>query len=108
MNENINKIIEDYKNGEKTPEALEETNAALKAAGASFHLDPDKNPDGGWTAEEMASGFLPGDPAAPKPDKADLSRVTALAGQTVVQETKAGRFAVSYDEMGYAVKALRL
>ena len=38
--ENINEIIQDYTIG-KTP--LEETNAALKAAGAAFHLDPEKN-----------------------------------------------------------------
>ena len=36
----INDIIADYTNGKAT---LEETNAALKLAGASFHLDPQKN-----------------------------------------------------------------
>lgn len=104
MDKSIEKIIEDYKAGNKT---LEETNAALKAAGANFHLDPDKNPSGGWTEAEMAAGFLPGDPATPKPDRPDMGRYMALAGQTVVQETKGGRFAVSYDEDGYAVKAVR-
>lgn len=104
MDKIIEKIIEDYKTGNKT---LEETNGALKAAGANFHLDPDKNPDSGWTEAEMAAGFLPGDPATPKPVGPNMGRVTALAGQTVVQETKGGRFAVSYDEDGYAVKAIK-
>ena len=36
----ITDIIQDYTIG-KTP--LEETNAALKEAGANFHLDPEKN-----------------------------------------------------------------
>ena len=37
---NINKILADYTSGSTT---LEETNAALTAAGAGFHLDPDRN-----------------------------------------------------------------
>ena len=104
-NEKINEILEAYKSGGKT---LEETNADLKAAGANFHLDDAKNPSGGWTDEEMRGGFLPGAPSIPKPDKPDMSRVTPLAGQTVVQECRSGRYAVTYDEDGYAVTAVRL
>lgn len=37
---NIAEIINKYTAGEKT---LEETNAALKEAGAGLHLDPEKN-----------------------------------------------------------------
>lgn len=37
---NINEIIAQYTAGEKT---LEETNEALRAAGASLRLDPEKN-----------------------------------------------------------------
>ena len=36
----INRILADYTSGSAT---LEETNAALTAAGAGFHLDPDRN-----------------------------------------------------------------
>ena len=36
----ITGIIEKYTNGEVT---LEDTNAALKEAGAGFHLDPERN-----------------------------------------------------------------
>ena len=104
MNNTINTIIEDYKAGKKT---LEETNAAMKAAGSNFHIDPEKNPDGGWTEAEMASGFLPGKPSTPKPAGPDMSRNIAFAGWTVVQEVKGGSYAVTYDEDGYAVKAVK-
>ena len=43
-------IILEYTNGEKN---LEETNAALKEAGAGFHLDPKKN----WLSpDEIVNG----------------------------------------------------
>lgn len=100
----INTIIEAFKSGANT---LEDTNSALKAAGANFHIDPEKNPTGGWTEAEMASGFLPGKPSTPKPAGPDMSRNTALAGWTVVQEVKGGGYAVTYDEDGYAVKAVK-
>ena len=103
-NEAINEILEAYKSGGKT---LEETNAALKAAGANYHLDPEKNPGGGWTAAEMEAGFLPGEPSAPKPERPDMGRCEALAGMTVVQECRGGAWAVTYDELGYAVKAVK-
>ncbi len=105
MEKKIEEILEAYKNGEKT---TEEANAELKAAGANFHLDDEKNPSGGWTQAEMDAGFLPGVPADPKPDKPDMGRVIPLAGQTVIQECRSGRYAVTYDELGYAVKAVKL
>lgn len=46
----ITEIILKYTSGEKT---LEETNAALKEKGATFHLDPNKNV---LTADEIANG----------------------------------------------------
>lgn len=46
---NITDIITKYTTGEKT---LEETNAALKEAGATFHIDPARNL---FTPEELAS-----------------------------------------------------
>ena len=56
---------------------------------------------------EMASGFLPGKPSTPKPAGPDMSRNIAFAGWTVVQEVKGGSYAVTYDEDGYAVKAVK-
>lgn len=105
MNKTINDIMEQYKAGKIT---LEEANAKLKEAGAGFSLNPERNPTGGWTKEEMEQGFTP---AAGEhvvyPDKPDLSRRKELAGQVVEQKTNAGRFDVTYDELGYAVKATR-
>ena len=105
MNKTINDIMEQYKAGKITPE---EANAKLKEAGANFSLDPNKNPGGGWTKEEMEQGFTPatGEHVV-YPDKPDLSRRKELAGQVVEQKTNAGRFDVTYDELGYAVKATR-
>ncbi len=105
MDKRIEEILEAYKNGGKT---AEEANAELKEAGANFHLDAGKNPSGGWTQAEMDAGFLPGSPDTPKPDKPDMGRVIPLAGQTVLQECRGGRYAVTYDGDGYAVKAARL
>ena len=105
MNKTINDIMEQYKAGKIT---VEEANAKLKEAGANFSLDPNKNPGGGWTKEEMEQGFTPatGEHVV-YPDKPDLSRRKELAGQVVEQKTNAGRFDVTYDELGYAVKATR-
>ena len=45
--------------GQKKKITVEEANAKLKEAGANFSLDPNKNPGGGWTKEEMEEGFIP-------------------------------------------------
>ena len=47
-------------------------------------------------------------PAETLPDQVDLSRRTDLAGQTVEQRTKIGKFAVTYDGNGYAVRSTRI
>ena len=56
----INEILQDYTSG-KTP--VEETNAALKAAGAGFHFEPGQNT---LTAEEIAATV-----GGPRPEDAD-------------------------------------
>lgn len=56
----INEIINDYTSG-KTP--VEETNAALKAAGAGFHFEPGQNT---LTAEEVAATHV-----GPRPSDAN-------------------------------------
>lgn len=99
---NATEILTKYSNGEIT---LEAANLALDEIGAGYHLEP-KATDG-WTAEEMAQGFRPGVPAKARPDAPDMSRRNDLAGQTVMQETKTATYAVTYDENGYAVKAVK-
>lgn len=165
----INDIIKDYTSGKAS---VEETNAALAAAEAGYHLAPGRNtlteeeirkttvgtyPDmatgyglldsgtGSMEKVHVTNGVLDhavntvmqdgstnmtayvhicgktyevfGDtlgevaekkPVETLPDKADLRRRTDLAGQTVEQRTKIGKFAVTYDENGYAVRSTRV
>ena len=108
MKNNINEIMQKYTAGEKT---LEETNEALKAAGVTeFHLEH-------LTEEELAAkreredeeGFIPAtEEAEVLPKTPDMRRRKELAGQVARQRTKAGRYDVTYDEDGYAVKAKRV
>ena len=97
----INAIIEAYKNHQIT---ADEANKALADAGSNIRLNPDNAK--GWTEEQMENGFLPGEPAVELPERPDMSRREELAGMTVVQRTKSGIYDVTYDEMGYAVKAV--
>ena len=99
----INAIVEAYKAKEIT---ADEANKALAEAGALFRFDPHKAGPG-WTEEEMAARFKPGDPAVEVPDKPDMSRRQELAGLTVAQRTKGGIYDVTYDELGYAKKAVK-
>ena len=99
---NINEIIEAYKAHQIT---ADEANKALADAGAKFRFNPDNAK--GWTEEQMKNGFLPGDPAIELPERPDMSRREELAGLTVSQRTKGGIYDVAYDELGYAVKAVK-
>ena len=99
----ITAILLKYSNGDIS---LEEANKALAEEDAGFFLNP-ANAEGGWTEAEMAEGFRPGKPAEVRPAAPDMSRRNDLAGQTVMQQTKTATYAVSYDEDGYAVKAVK-
>lgn len=167
----INEILREYTSGEAD---LEDTNAALTEAGASFHLDPNKNmlteeeldatvtgdvPEDatGWGLLDTGTGELNkvhvtdgtleyevnqvmedgttnmaayvliggeryevfGDrlgevtqrepvKRCKVPNKPDLRRRSDLAGQEVMQHTRAGEYLVSYDDFGYAVSAKRV
>ena len=106
-NEIITKAMEEYTAGEKT---LEETNKILKEAGANFHLTS-------LTDEERAAKKLREDEEGtidigrvPErlPNRPDMKRRKDLAGQTVIQRTKRGRYEVTYSEHGYAIRAKRV
>lgn len=99
---NINEIIEAYKKHQIT---ADEANKALADAGSNIRFNPDNAK--GWTEEQMENGFLPGDPAVELPERPDMSRREELAGLTVSQRTKGGIYDVTYDEFGYAVKAVK-
>lgn len=82
-------------------------NAELKAAGANFHLDPDGGV-AGWTEQEMAKGFNPGEPAEDVQRKLDMGRKMEFAGTRQVQRVNGAVYEVSYDEDGYAMSAVRI
>lgn len=82
-------------------------NAELKAAGANFHLDPD-GVVAGWTEQEMAEGFMPGEPAEDVQRKLDMGRKMEFAGTKQVQRVNGSVYEVSYDEDGYAMSAVRI
>ena len=101
----LEEIMMAYKNGEKT---VEETNAALDAIGANIHIDPNKNPGGGWTEAEMEKGFIPCEATVALPNRPDMSRNMNFAGLVTVQKTNSGKYHVFYDEDGYATKAVKI
>ena len=102
------KFAEIINEGCKSGKTIEAINAELKEAGANFHLNPDGVTEG-WTEAEMAEGFIP---AEEKPKDAqrtvDMRRREDLAGTKQIQCIPGGKFEVEYDELGYAVKAVRV
>ena len=52
------KYAEIITEGKKNGKTIAEINAELKAAGATFHLNPDGGVSG-WTEQEMKEGFIP-------------------------------------------------
>lgn len=52
------KYAEIINEGKKNGKTIAEINAELKAAGATFHLNPDGSV-AGWTEQEMKEGFIP-------------------------------------------------
>ena len=104
---NINETMSKYTAGEIT---LEQANEELKAAGAGFHLvHMTEEERTAQKQREDEEGFIPAtEEAEVLPKTPDMRRRKELAGQVVRQRTKAGRYDVTYDEDGYAVKAKRV
>ena len=101
------KFAEIIVEGKKDGKSVEEINQLLKKAGATFHLNPDGSA-AGWSDTEMAEGFVP---AETEPEslrkELDLSRREDLAGTVQTQKIVGAVYDVTYDELGYAVKAVR-
>lgn len=81
-------------------------NKCLADAGFNLKLVPREN--AGWTKQEMEEGFKEGEPAKKVYELADLMKQhEAFAGGTYELWCKEGKYAVTYNEDGYAVKAVR-
>ena len=93
--------------GKKNGKTYEEINAELKAAGADFHLD-ENGAVAGWTDAEMAEGFQPSARTDDVQRGPDMSRREDLAGTEQTQTTAAGIYKVTYDALGYAIKAVKV
>ena len=99
--------------GKRKGKTVDEINAELKAAGATFHLDYTMTLDGpqtGWSEKEMAEGFIPNEG-----ESADVSHLhdymrydVTKAGQTVRVETPEGTYDITWDEGGHPEKAVRV
>lgn len=100
----MNEILLAHKEGKMT---AEEANKALAEIGCDLTLDVIEE-EGNWTAEEMEQGFRHVEPSAVKPlKKVDLSRKPEFAGTVQYQIVRGTKYAVHYDDIGYAVKAVK-
>ncbi len=95
--------------GKRKGQTVEEINAKLKAAGATFHLSSLEG-NGGWTEQEMKEGFIPAE-AEPADVRHlhDYMRYDATKrGLTVRVETPEGVYDITWDEDGHPKKAVRV
>ena len=81
-------------------------NKRLADAGFNLKLVPREN--AGWTEQEMKEGFKDGKSANVPTTLADLmKRDISMAGQEQVMWCKEGQYKITWDENGYAIKAVR-
>lgn len=81
-------------------------NKALADAGFNLKLTPREN--SGWTEQEMKEGFNAGESASVPITLADLmKRNVSMAGQELDMWCKEGKYKITWDENGYAIKAVR-
>lgn len=105
MEQKFREIINE---GKKQGAPVEAINAELKAAGATFHLNPDGGV-AGWTDAEMAEGFMPGEPAEDVKHLHDYMKFSKeKAGTEEVVSVPGGKYRITWDEDGHPVKAVRL
>lgn len=116
------KFADIIRQGQADGKSYEEINAELKAAGADFHLDDQGKV--GWTEEEMAEGFHPGEekPMIASDGKPIRFSTKAPGGGTYAvavpvmdrDEERAnttvtvGHWELSYDSLGYCWRRSRM
>lgn len=99
-------IAEIIRQGLAHGESYELINKRLAAEGCEFRISA--NGRSGWTEEELAQGFNKAEPTNKYLTLADLmGRNSDLAGKTVNFWCREGNYDVTYNEDGYAVKAVR-
>lgn len=81
-------------------------NKRLADAGFNLKLVPREN--SGWDEKEVKEGFREGEPAKDVVTLADLmKRDISMAGQEQTMWCKEGQYKITWDENGYAIKAVR-
>lgn len=100
-------ITEIIRNGFANGDSYEVINKALADAG--FNIKLVARDFHGWTEKEMKEGFNEGEPAKDAVHLADLmKRHSSLAGTKHTFWCAEGQYEVTYNENGYAVKAVRI
>ena len=81
-------------------------NKRLADAGFNLKLVPRENT--GWTEQEMKEGFKEGEPGVVFPALADMmKRNMKMAGMEEEIWCKEGKYKITWNEDGYATKAVR-
>lgn len=99
-------ITEIIRQGLAHGDSYEVINKALADAGFNMKLVPRENT--GWTEQEMKEGFKEGEPGVVFPALADMmKRNTKMAGMEEEIRCKEGKYKITWNEDGYATKAVR-
>ena len=99
-------ITEIIRQGFANGDSYEVINKALADAGFNLKLVPRENM--GWTEQEMKEGFKEGEPGVVFPALADMmKRNMKMAGMEEEIWCKEGKYKITWNEDGYATKAVR-
>lgn len=99
-------ITEIIRQGLAHGDSYEVINKALADAGFNLKLVPHENT--GWTEQEMKEGFKEGEPGVVFPALADMmKRNMKMAGMEEEIWCKEGKYKITWNEDGYATKAVR-
>lgn len=99
-------ITEIIRQGLAHGDSYEVINKALADAGFNLKLVPRENT--GWTEQEMKEGFKEGELGVVFPALADMmKRNMKMAGMEEEIWCKEGKYKITWNEDGYATKAVR-
>ena len=99
-------ITEIIRQGLAHGDSYEVINKALADAGFNLRLVPRENT--GWTEQEVKEGFKEGEPATVFPTLAEMmKRNMKMAGMEKEIWCKEGKYKITWNEDGYATKAVR-